>query len=340
MRAAEWQQEFGCGARASRLISGNLQKLGLLEDKLAGLKGTETALIFGSGFQANSSVLAALTDGRLLPAPRKIRVFSDRLCHASFHFGLATTGARQHRYRHNDLTHLGQLLRSKPASGDACLILTESLFSMEGDQVDVRALREMADRHNAMLYVDEAHATGVCGLSGMGLMAQAEGGRSSEVVLGTFGKALGSYGAYVACSHEVREYLINRCAGLIYSTALPPAVLGAIDAALDLVPGMEGQRQHLQALARQLRERLRVEGFETLHSTSQIVPVVLADDARVLHWSRELWNAGFLVSAIRPPTVPPGTARLRISLSAAHTVDQVASLLQAMRQLKSVEVSG
>ena len=276
------------------------------------MKGTESALIFGSGFQANSSILAALVDGPL-KAAGPIHVFSDRLCHASFHFGLAAGKMRQFRYRHNDLPHLEQLLLKKTTGDSAALIVTESVFSMEGDCLDVDAIREIARRHGALLYVDEAHATGILGANGMGLMSPIRDAslpaglpaetqsRHQEVVIGTFGKALGCFGAYVACSRAIRDYLVNRCAGLIYSTALPPMVLGAIDAALDLVPEMQSKRQHVQELSAHLRSKLQQAGFDTLQSSTHIVPVVVADDSRVLQLSQQLLDAGFLVGAIRPP---------------------------------------
>lgn len=160
------------------------------------------------------------------------------------------------------------------------------------------------------------------------------------MVIGTFGKALGSYGAYVACSQEIRNYLINRCAGLIYSTGLPPAVLGAIDAALDLVPQMEEERAHLLRLSQRLREGLQTLGLNTLQSDSQIIPILLPENSQVLAVANDLLESGFLVGAIRPPTVPPGAARLRVSLSAIHTFEQVEHFLSAMQRNISSKVTG
>ncbi|MDG2015113.1 MAG: 8-amino-7-oxononanoate synthase [Pirellulaceae bacterium] len=344
-RATHWMQDLGAGARASRLISGNFGALTALEQKLARAKGSESALIFGSGFQVNSAVLAALLQ-RHLHQSSPIRVFTDRLCHASFHFGLASSGVKQSRYRHNDLKHLEELLETGVSQSESALIATESVFSMEGDQLNVEQARELAKKYDALLYVDEAHATGLFGPWGMGLMAASGGSkdypasRSSEVVIGTFGKALGSYGAYVACSDEIRNYLINRCAGLIYSTGLPPSVLGAIDAALDLVPEMEDERVHLRQLSERLRVGLQAMGLNTLQSDSQIIPILLPENSTVLEVAKDLLDSGYLVGAIRPPTVPPGSARLRVSLSAAHTFDQVDHFLQAMQRNISSKVTG
>ena len=344
-RATRWMQDWGVGARASRLISGNIAALTELEQKLARAKGTESALIFGSGFQVNSSVLAALLQ-RPLHQTSTIRVFTDRLCHASFHFGFAASGLKQSRYRHNDLRHLEELLESGLGQGESALIATESVFSMEGDRLDIEQARALAQKHDALLYIDEAHATGLFGPRGMGLMATPcesgthEESESCEVIIGTFGKAFGSYGAYVACSQEIRNYLINRCAGLIYSTGLPPAVLGAIDAALDLVPQMEEERAHLARLSQRLREGLQTLGLNTLQSDSQIIPILLPENSKVLAVANALLESGYLVGAIRPPTVPPGAARLRVSLSAIHTFDQVDHFLSAMQRNISTKVTG
>jgi len=336
-RANQWMQAWGTGARASRLISGNFPALVELEQKLAHAKNTESALIFGSGFQVNSSILAALLS-RKLQKKSSIHVFTDRLCHASFHFGLSAAGVRQNRFRHNNFGHLEEMLQSKRPPGEPALIATESVFSMEGDRLNVREIRSLAAKYGALLYVDEAHATGLYGPRGMGLLSDSQGmeetefGGHDEVVIGTFGKALGSFGAYVACSREIRDYLVNACAGLIYSTGLPPAVLGCIDAALDLVPAMNDERSHLNRLSLHLRQSLQAMGLDTLHSETQIIPVVLGDNDRVLKVSQRLLDAGFLVGAIRPPTVPSGSARLRISLSAAHKVAQVDAFVAAMQE--------
>lgn len=337
-RANGWMQTWGTGARASRLVSGNLPALVQLEQKLALAKNTEAALIFGSGFQVNSSILAALLS-RKLQKKSPVHVFTDRLCHASFHFGLSAAGVKQNRFRHNDLAHLEELLENKLHQGASALIATESVFSMEGDRLSVAAMRLLAAKYGALLYVDEAHATGLYGPHGMGLLSEAvemeatKSDRNNEVIIGTFGKALGSFGAYVACSCEIRDYLVNACPGLIYSTGLPPAVLGCIDAALDLVPAMTEERAHLERLSLHLRQQLQAIGLETLNSETQIVPVVLGDNDQVLKTAQRLLEAGFFVGAIRPPTVPPGSARLRISLSAAHTLPQIDAFVAVMKEM-------
>jgi 8-amino-7-oxononanoate synthase len=321
-RACQWTERHGAGSRASRLVTGTSAELLALEEKLARFKGTEAALIFASGYQLNSSVLPALLE--LGQGKHEPLVFTDRLNHASLHAGLR--GVKQLRFRHNDLAHLEELLLGHP--GEFRWIVTESVFSMDGDRADVSALSALAQRHGAHLYLDEAHATGVLGPQGQGLSE----GRAT-VTMGTLGKALGGAGAYVAGARALIDWLVNRCGGFLYSTAPAPAAFGALDAALDLVPGMEAERARLARMGDALRAALRERGLDTLASTTQIVPALLGDEARALAAAETLRAAGILVVAIRPPTVPPGTARLRFSLSAALTDAQFERVLAALRAL-------
>jgi len=317
--ASQYLARYGAGATASRLVCGSYPAFADLEARLAALKGTEASLIMNSGFQANVSLLPALVN-------RDSLVLADRLCHNSIVQGVLLSRARLYRFRHNDLDHLRQLLKLHGQATSRILIVTETVFSMDGDRCDLDGLIEIAGQHGAMLMVDEAHATGALGAKGMGLAC----GREIDLIMGTFGKGLGSYGAYVACSAEMREYLINFCPGFIYSTALPPPVLGSIAAALDLVPGMERERLHLQQLAGYLREGLQGMGLATGESTTQIVPVILGEDQETLAVSQWLREQGMLASAIRPPTVERGRARLRLTLSCQHTKEQVDRLLRAI----------
>lgn len=318
-RACDWTRRFGAGSRASRLVSGTSEALLALEARLARFKGAQAALIFATGYQLNSSVLPAL-----LELGNEPLVFTDRLNHASLHAGLR--GVKQIRFHHNDLAHLDELLQRHP--GKTRWIITESVFSMDGDVADVAALSALAERHGAFLYLDEAHATGVLGPQGAGL-AQ---GRAT-VTMGTLGKALGSAGAYVAGSQALIDWLVNRCGGFIYSTAPAPAALGALAGALELVPTMDAERARLQQMGGALRAALQAKGIDTLASSTQIVPAVLGDPARTLAAAEKLRDAGFLVGAIRPPTVPAGTARLRFSLSTALTDTQFERLLATVRAL-------
>ncbi len=324
-RAIEWVQRFGAGARAARLVTGTLEAVSELEARLATFKGTEAALIFNSGYQANAAVLPALFE---LAGGRDALVFADRLNHASLHAGCAAAGVKQIRFHHNDFAHLEELL-AQHANGKPCFIVTETVFSMDGDRADVRALDAIARRHNAVLYLDEAHATGVLGPGGGGLGIHAPG----AVVMGTLGKAFGSAGAYIAGSKPLINFLVNRCAGFVYSTAPAPAACGAVDAALDLIPTMDAERALLAARGNRLRQRLAELDIATLASSTQIVPAILGSEARALAAQKTLEERGILAIAIRPPTVPEGASRLRFALSSAHGEADFDLLLDAVGAL-------
>jgi 8-amino-7-oxononanoate synthase len=321
-RARTWAELYGVGSGASRLVTGNLNLFAGIESKTAKLKGKPAALVMASGFQANASILQALFDRSVLGA--EPLVFSDRLNHASIHFGCAASGAREIRYRHGDAIHLGALLNQHQGDERPKFILTESVFSMDGDVAPLAEIGVLAREHEAMLIVDDAHATGILGQGGRGLSGEA------DIVIGTFSKAFGGFGAYVACSDGLRDYLINRCAGLIYSTALPPPVLGAIEAALDLVPSLDATRAYVADLAERVRVGARALGYDTGASTTQIVPLIAGSNHAAMNLSKRLRDAGHFITAIRPPTVPVGTARLRLAFTAAHTAEDIDGLLNAL----------
>lgn len=322
-RAREWTARHGTGSGASRLVTGTHDAVLAVEERIAGFKGTEAALVFASGWQANAAAIPAL-----LAAMPGAAIFSDRLIHASMHAGIALSGTRQHRFRHNDLDHLEALLADKGRDAPARLILTESVFSMDGDIADLPRLTRIAQAHGAFLFVDEAHATGVLGPGGAGLSATVPGG--VDIVMGTFSKAAGGFGAYVAGSRALVDWLVNAASGFVFSTALPPAVLGAIDAALDLLPTMDAERAHLAALGDRLRAGLAALGLDHGASATQIVPAVIGAEREALALAAALEDRGFLAAAIRPPTVPPGTSRLRLALRAAHAESDVSALLEAI----------
>jgi 8-amino-7-oxononanoate synthase len=231
---------------------------------------------------------------------------------------------QQIRYRHGDAAHLGELLSRYQGDDRPKFILTESLFSMDGDAAPLGDLAALARVHDACLIVDDAHATGILGEGGAGLCGDA------DIVIGTFSKALGSFGGFVASSKTVRDYLVNRCGGLIYSTALPPPVLGAIDAALDLVAGLDAERGHVMRLAERFRAGANTAGLDTGASTTQIVPVILGSAEAARAMSARLQHAGLWVTSIRPPTVPAGTARLRLAFTAAHHESDIDRLLDVL----------
>lgn len=330
-RAIEWVQRFGAGARASRLVTGTLEEMITLEAQLAAFKGTQAALIFNSGFQANATVLPALFK---LAGGREALVFTDALNHSSLHAGCRAAGVKQIQFRHNDVAQLDELL-TQHAQGRPAFIVTESVFSMDGDRADVAALSALAMHHGAVLYLDEAHASGVLGPQGRGLAYGLHDSNPSTVIMGTLGKAFGAAGAYIAGSQALIDYLVNRCTGIIYSTAPPPAACGAVQAALELMPHLDAERALLAQRGDALRERLAALGIDTLQSTTQIIPAVLGSEAAALAAQKQLEDCGVLAVAMRPPTVPAGGCRLRFSLSSALPDTAFAQLLDAVSVLQA-----
>ncbi len=325
----DFAEKYGAGVAASRLVTGDHPAFSDLEAKIAAAKRQESALVLASGYQTNLTVLAALADAEVIGRP--VTVLADRLAHHSLLQGAQLSGARLMRFQHNDCDHLETLLQARTAKGEFCVVVTESVFGMDGDLADLARIGALAKKFDALLYVDEAHATGVFGARGFGLCE--DFGEKIDVAMGTFGKALGGFGSYLGLPKILREFLVNRCGGLIYSTGLPPAVLGAMGAALDLVPTLGPERAALLAMAESLREKLRGAGFDCGASASQIIPVIIGGEAETLELAKKLEARGFLVAAIRPPTVPPGTSRLRISLSAAHSAEDAAALADALLEL-------
>ncbi|WP_294532480.1 8-amino-7-oxononanoate synthase [uncultured Rhodoblastus sp.] len=325
-------EKYGAGVAASRLVTGEHPAFGELEARIARAKNQPAALVLASGYQTNLTAVAALADRDV--AGRPVSILADRLAHHSLLQGALLSGARLMRFRHNDCDHLEQLLQSRAKRQDFCLILTESVFGMDGDLADLARIGALAQRYDALLYVDEAHATGVFGARGFGLCE--DFAPVVDVAMGTFGKALGGFGSYLACAPEIRDFLIQRCGGLVYSTGLPPAVLGAIDAALTLVPQMAAERQNLLAQAARLRGALNAQGWDCGASASQIVPVLVGGETQTLALAAELERRGLLVPAIRPPTVPQGSSRLRISLSAAHKAQDIDVLIDVLGELAPV----
>jgi len=320
----EYLDRYGAGSTGSRLICGNFVCFEEVEKKLAMLKGTEAALLLNSGFQANISLLPALTDKNSL-------ILSDERNHNSIVNGALLSRCRVRRFDHNDLDHLVRLLEEERLGNPSrVVIVSESVFSVDGDRSDVDALGEIAEDFGALLMVDEAHATGVLGSRGMGLACE----RRVDLAMGTFGKACGSFGAYVACSREMRDYLINTCSGFIYSTALPPSVAGSIDAALELIPGMERERLELQSHAQLFRNTLQEMGLDTGTSTTQIVPVIVGEERAAVSLSERLRKGGVLASALRPPTVGSGRSSIRFGLTALHTDQDLEMVVDRLRLLR------
>lgn len=310
--AAEAAQRWGAGAGASRLVSGNLALHDRLEAELAAFKNTEACMLFGSGYLANIGVICAL-------AGRDDVVLSDARNHASIIDGCRLARAETVVYEHGDLDALAAALRR--TSGRRALIVTDAVFSMDGDVAPLEGIVELARRHGARIVLDEAHATGVIGPGGRGLAAELGLEREVDVVVGTLGKALGSYGAFAACTRQMAAYLLNRARTAIFSTALPPPAVGAALAALALVREQPALLERLHANARTLREALAAQGLPTHpggDASMPIVPLVVGDAQGAMAVCEAALAAGVFAQAIRPPTVPPGTSRLRLVATAAH----------------------
>ncbi len=319
--AADAALSLGTSAGASRLLSGSMSIHFELEERLAAFKGTEAALLFGSGYLANTGTIAAL-------ARQGEVVCSDELNHASIIDGCRLAGAETFVYRHADAEHLEWGLRR--AAGRASLIVTDGVFSMDGDVAPLSELSDLARRHRCRLMVDEAHATGCLGPGGRGSVAAAGLTDEVDVIVGTLGKALGGYGAYVCGSAELVDFLVNSARPFIFSTAPPPPAVAASSAALELLQERPKRVEKLRANAAALRSGLREQGLEPAGSETQIVPLVIgeADDAMAL--CERLLEDGLFAQAIRPPTVPPGTCRLRLTVMATHAI---ADLRRAARSI-------
>jgi 8-amino-7-oxononanoate synthase len=327
--AADAALALGTSAGASRLISGTMSIHTELEARLAEFKGTESALLFGAGYLANTGTIATL-------ARRGEAVFSDELNHASIIDGCRLASAETFVYRHADTENLEWGLRR--ARGRAALIVTDGVFSMDGDIAPLGELAILARRHRCRLMVDEAHATGCMGPGGRGSVAAAGLTSEVDVIVGTLGKALGGYGAYVCGSCELADFLVNSSRPFIFSTAPPPPVVAAASAALDLLLERPDRVERLRANSAALRSALRAQGLEPIGSETQIVPLVVgeADDAMAI--CERLLDGGVFAQAIRPPTVPPGTCRLRLTAMATHRLDDLehaAELIgRAMRETR------
>ncbi|MEA2198340.1 MAG: 8-amino-7-oxononanoate synthase [Solirubrobacteraceae bacterium] len=312
--AAEAALRWGAGSGASRLISGNMQPHRELEARLAAFEGYERALLFGSGYLANTGTIAALA------GPGEV-VFSDELNHASIIDGCRLSRAETVVYRHNDVAHLESLLEA--AAGTPALIVTDGVFSMDGDVAPLPQLLELARRFGARLMVDEAHATGALGPGGRGAVAAAGLSGEVDIVMGTLGKALGSYGAYVCANAETVDYLINRARPFIFSTAPPPPVVGAARAALAVLEAEPERVERLIANGRVLREALAAEGLVTTASTTQIVPIEIGEAEPTMALCERALERGVFAQGIRPPTVPEGSSRLRFTVMATHEPEEL-----------------
>ncbi|HIC90938.1 MAG TPA: 8-amino-7-oxononanoate synthase [Syntrophaceae bacterium] len=314
---------YGTSSSASRLMSGDLHIHHLLEEVVADFKGKEASLVFGSGFLANIGIISAICQ-------KGDVVFSDRLNHASIIDGILLSGAQFFRFRHNEVGHLEDLLKKERAKFKKALIVIETIYSMDGDRPPLKEIVNLKERYNCILMVDEAHATGIFGRNGAGIVEEEDLTHEVDIIMGTFGKALGSYGAYVAASKKTIDYLVNRARSFIYSTALPPSVIGANLAAIEIVKKEPFRRKILLEHVEYFRSLLKDKGFNT-RGSSQIIPVVMGDNKKTIMVAHMLREHSIFALPIRPPTVPKGEERIRFSVTYHHSKEilyQVAEVLK------------
>ncbi len=309
---------------SSRLLTGNFAIYEELEEELSRLFGTEAALVFNSGYHANTGILPAVSDAQTL-------ILADKLVHASLIDGIRLSAARCIRYRHNDTAQLERLLKEHHEAYRQIIVVTESIFSMDGDKAELNKLAELKRLYdNVSLYVDEAHAFGVCGKQGLGCAEESGCMGDIDYLVGTFGKAAASAGAYLVCNRTTREYLVNRMRTLIFTTALPPINIAWTTFIVRKLPAMQERRQQLTRIGRLLREALQAEGYDC-PSVSHIVPTIVGESAEAVRCAEELQQHGFYALPVRPPTVPEGTSRIRFSLTAEIKEEEIKELAKLIR---------
>ena len=314
-------EDFLPSASSSRLLTGNHPVFNELEAALIRLYGTEAALVFNSGFDANTGILPAIAETGDL-------ILADKLVHASLIDGMRLSRASWFRFRHNDIKHLERLLWRSASEYRHILIVTESVFSMDGDEAPLKELVQLKQRYpNVLLYVDEAHAFGLRGQQGLGCCEEQECIRDVDFLVGTLGKAAASAGAFVVCRQVVRDYLVNQMRPFIFTTALPPVIVRWSRHILKLLPEMSERRQRLAELSQRLHRTLRDHNIPC-PSTSHIIPLVIGDSAEAVRRAEEMQRRGFYVRAVRPPTVPERTARLRLSLRADLTDEEMERIIK------------
>jgi len=313
--------QFGAGSTGSRLITGTTTMHEQLETEMASWIAREAVLLFNSGYQMNATLIPALTDKNAL-------LFFDKLNHNSLLHRARVSDAQLHRYRHADYSHLRSLLQKHACKDATIIIVSETVFSMDGDIADLSELTALADQYNAILIIDEAHSLGLFGQGGRGLSYLND---RVDIVLGTFGKSFGTAGAFAACSAAMREYLINFCSGFIYSTALPPPVVASTLASVQLMETLQDERSVLFETAAWFRNALIEVGFNVSGSRSQIVPALIGSEDQTMHMAKQLKSEGYLVIPIRPPTVPAGSSRLRFTINSNLRTESLKGVVECLK---------
>ena len=330
-------EKYGFGSGASRLVSGNMEPHKELEQRLARFKNTEAALVFNSGYHANIGIISALVG-------RGDVIFSDKLNHASIIDGCLLSKAELKRYPHKDINSLEALLKKHATRNTqhATLIITDGVFSMDGDIAPLKDISELADKYNCMLMIDDAHATGVLGVHGKGTLEHFGIDNPNPVLrhngtgiiqMGTLSKGLGCFGAYVAGSKKLIDYLINKARSFIYTTSLPPSVCAASISAIDIIENEPQIRQNLWDRVKFFRNSLKSTDIDIMNSETQIIPILVGEADKAVKISKDLLDKGIFVQAIRPPTVAEGTSRLRITLMANHSWDDLKYALETIKEM-------
>ncbi len=317
--------EFALSSSSSRLLTGNHPLYSALEQNLAQIYGnSHQALVFNSGYHANIGIIPAITSKDDL-------ILSDKLNHASIMDGVKLSHAKLMRYPHLNYNKLEEILKQKRKQYEKVIIVSESVFSMDGDIADLKKLAQLKERYNCLLYIDEAHAVGAFGKDGLGICQEQKVVEKIDFIVGTFGKALASCGAYVICSKTLKEFLINTMRSLIFTTALPPINVFWNIFIIKKLSQFNEERLKLKNLATEFRNLLKKSGLN-LKGETGIIPIIIGDNKKTIHLADQLMNAGFLIFAIRPPTVPPNSSRLRISLTANFNLSELQSIPELIRK--------
>ncbi|MFA6378189.1 MAG: 8-amino-7-oxononanoate synthase [Candidatus Omnitrophota bacterium] len=316
----------GLGSGAARLICGNMNSHVQLEKKIATFKNVESCLVFSTGYMANVGILSALCD-------REDIIFSDKLNHASIIDGILLSRAKFKRYPHKDMNALEEMLKESLGYRKR-LIVTDSVFSMDGDIAPLKEIVNLAKKYEAMVMIDEAHSFGVLGSQGRGLAEELGVEEDIDIHMGTLSKAVGSFGAYCCGSKALIDFLINKARSFIYTTAMPPSIAAASIQAIEMIKREPKRREKLLENATRMRDGLQAAGFDTLNSVTPIIPVLLKEASTAVAFSQKLFERGILVQAIRPPTVPENTARLRVTVMATHSKQDIEKALQLFSEVK------
>jgi 8-amino-7-oxononanoate synthase len=324
-------KKYGIGSGSSRLVSGNFDFHEKIESDLAKKKKSEAVIIFSTGYLANYSILSSILSSNFFK--KSPIVFSDKLNHQCIYEGCKNKRINFLRFRHNDMNHLEYLLKKNKFKQNPKFILSESVFSMDGDFADIAGLVNLKKKYNSFLFLDEAHATGIYGDNGFGLSTKFS--NDIDCVTGTFSKAFGSFGAYVSCSKNLKSFLINKCPSFIYSTSLPFSLLASIYSGIKIIPMLKNERKKLIKNSYFLRKILKKDNFDIGNSQTNIIPIIIGDSKKTILISKKLEKKGFYVAPIRPPSVPPNSSRLRISISSCHSQNNIKKLFNSLKMFKN-----